>query len=160
MLMTVPAPVQKEMKKNLSEKLKRHYNAVPEYMSSNRLKLNGDKTHLMIMMTDKARKKRNTFHVNLNTGEHIVEPSDNEYMLGAYIHQNLKWTEHIQNNKHSLMNSLNKRLNALCKIAPISTFKTRKMIENGIFNSKLIYMMPVWGGCEKYLLNSLQKKSK
>ena len=30
------------------------------------------------------------------------------------------------------------------------------MIANGLFISKLIYMMPVWGGCERYLINVLQ----
>ena len=30
------------------------------------------------------------------------------------------------------------------------------MIADGIFMSKLIYLMPLWGGCEKYLLQSLQ----
>ena len=31
------------------------------------------------------------------------------------------------------------------------------MIANGIFISRLIYLIPLWGGCESYLLNSLQK---
>ena len=31
------------------------------------------------------------------------------------------------------------------------------MIGNGIFMSKLIYLIPLWGGSAKYLLNSLQK---
>ena len=35
-------------------------------------------------------------------------------------------------------------------------FKNRKMIADGIFMSKLIYLMPLWGGCEKFLLKSLQ----
>ena len=30
------------------------------------------------------------------------------------------------------------------------------MIAEGIFNSKLIYLMPLWGGCELYLIRSLQ----
>ena len=30
------------------------------------------------------------------------------------------------------------------------------MLANGIFMSKLIYTIPVWGGCEKYLIRSLQ----
>ena len=30
------------------------------------------------------------------------------------------------------------------------------MVANGIFMSKLIYLMPVWMGCEDYLVNALQ----
>ena len=31
------------------------------------------------------------------------------------------------------------------------------MIANGIFLSKLTYLIPLWGGCEKYILRALQK---
>ena len=30
------------------------------------------------------------------------------------------------------------------------------MIADGIFMSKLVYLIPLWGGCEKFLLKSLQ----
>ena len=30
------------------------------------------------------------------------------------------------------------------------------MIANGIFMSKLIYVIPLWAGCENYLINALQ----
>ena len=30
------------------------------------------------------------------------------------------------------------------------------MLANGLFLSKLAYGMPVWGGCEDYLVRSLQ----
>ena len=38
----------------------------------------------------------------------------------------------------------------------MASFRTRKMIANGVFMSKLIYLMPVWMGCEEYLVNALQ----
>ena len=30
------------------------------------------------------------------------------------------------------------------------------MVANGMFMSKLIYVIPLWAGCEKYLINALQ----
>ena len=77
-------------------------------------------------------------------------------MLGGIIHQNLKWTEHIQDNEESLMKCLTKRLYGLYQICKVANFKTRKMVAEGIFMSKLIYLMPLWGGCELYLIRSLQ----
>ena len=68
----------------------------------------------------------------------------------------MKWTEYVQNNKKSLLSKLSTRLSALKKVTKVSNFKTRLMIANGIFMSKLHYMMPLWGGCEGYLLKSLQ----
>ena len=38
----------------------------------------------------------------------------------------------------------------------VANFKTRKMIGNGIWKSKLLYMISVWGGTEEYLLTALQ----
>ena len=41
----------------------------------------------------------------------------------------------------------------VCKVA---AFQTRKMIADGLFISKLSYLISVWGGCEGYLARSLQ----
>ena len=41
-------------------------------------------------------------------------------------------------------------------LSGLASFKTRLMVANGIFCSKLIYQICLWGGCEAYLLNSLQ----
>ena len=68
----------------------------------------------------------------------------------------MHWKEHILDSDDSLIKSLNKRAGALKKISRTASFKTRKMIANGIYMSKLIYLMPVWMGCEEYLINALQ----
>ena len=140
----------------INQKLGTKYEKISEYMNSNRLKLNSGKTHLMVMMTDQMKRYRQNFGVKLDTITKIIKPTENEKMLGGIISSNLKWTEHILNNKESLVKSLTKRLNGLQKISKIASFKNRKMIADGIFMSKLIYLMPLWGGCEKYLLQSLQ----
>ena len=82
-------------------------------MDLNRLKLNSEKTHIMVMMTDQMKRKRPDFGVNLDTMTETIEPSENEKMLGGIISSNLKWTDHIQNNKESLIKSLTTRLNGL-----------------------------------------------
>ena len=56
----------------------------------------------------------------------------------------------------SLVKALNKRLGALKKIQKKASFRSRKLIANGIFMSKLIYLMPLWSGCEEYLVRALQ----
>ena len=35
-------------------------------------------------------------------------------------------------------------------------FSTRLMVANGIVMSKICYLIQLWGGCEKYLIHSLQ----
>ena len=41
-------------------------------------------------------------------------------------------------------------------ISRVAPFKTRLMIANGIFSSKLIFQISLWGGAEDYLLQALQ----
>ena len=51
---------------------------------------------------------------------------------------------------------LSQRLSAIKQICYVADFKTRKMVTNGLFISKLAYLMPLWGGCPNYLVNALQ----
>ena len=62
----------------------------------------------------------------------------------------------MQDNDKSVLKSLNKRLNARKQIKRVTSFSQRLAIANGIFNSKVIFLISVWGGTESYLLNSLQ----
>ena len=56
----------------------------------------------------------------------------------------MRWVEHVLDSNESLVKALNRRLAALKKISPVASFKTRKAIANGVFMSKLIYVMPLW----------------
>ena len=109
------------------------------------------------MTTSQKRRKNDPNNlVQLRTPGKLIVPSKREILLGAWIHQDLKWEEHIQNNEESLLRSLNKRLGALKLVCRIASFKTRKDIANGIFLSKLSYLIALWGGCTSTLLRSLQ----
>ena len=41
-------------------------------------------------------------------------------------------------------------------VSRVASFKNRKLIAEGIFMSKLAYLIPLWGGCSKYLIKALQ----
>ena len=141
----------------LKQQIDQKYQKLSEYMNQNKLILNKDKTHLLIMAPAKKRKNKNNFGITLNTGEEIIKPQDTEVLLGGVISSNLKWNEHIRDHKKSMLKSLTSRINALSKISKFSNFKTRKMIANGIFMSKLVYLIQLWGGTNEYLLTFLQK---
>ena len=141
----------------ISTKITEQYRVISDFMSNNKLKLNGDKTHLMLLATGKAwRTKLGDDSLTLDTGQEIISTSRTETLLGGLIHQNLKWTEHILLNEDSLIKKLGTRLNALKQIGKYADFQTRKMFANGLFMSKLIYLIPLWGGCEKFLIRALQ----
>ena len=96
------------------------------------------------------------FGIYLNTGTEIIQPQSEERLLGANVSNSLTWNTHIRDGKGSLISSLTSRINALHKVCQYSNFMTRKMIANGIVMSYLTYLIPLYGGCQQYLLTSLQ----
>ena len=141
--------------RELSEKLTEKYKVMADYLTDNKLKVNDDKTHLLVMTTRQKRRHVDTSIVNIITPSAIIAPSSVERLLGANVHQEMRWVEHVLDSDESLVKALNKRLGALKKISQIASFKTRKTIANGILMSKLIYLMPLWSGCEDYLVRIL-----
>ena len=107
-------------------------------------------------MTTSQNRRLNNPRIQVTTPTETIDATDSEKLLGGFIHQDLKWGEHIVDNENSLVRSLTTRLNALRKICQYSFFKTRLMVANGIFLSKLIYLIPLWGGACGYLLKILQ----
>ena len=126
-----------------------------DYLGNNRLKLNDDKTHLLIMTTQQKQRIIN-INIKINTLTEEIKPIKSEKLLGIYIQDNLKWSEYIQNHEKSLIKQLTSRINALRMISWVASFKIRLMVANGIFCSKLIFQISLWGGTEDYLLDSLQ----
>ena len=69
----------------LSRKLSSKYMVVSEYMVNNRLKLNDDKTNLMVMTTSQFRKTNPNLHVEIRTPTEIIEPTETEKLLGGSV---------------------------------------------------------------------------
>ena len=140
----------------LSSKLTDKYKLIAQFMVNNRLKLNDDKTHLLVMATwQSTGRVQAGAQVRIVTPSEVIRPSTTEKLLGCWVHEDLKWVEHLRYSKDSIIKSLNSRL-ALKKVRKIATFKNRKMIANGIFMSKLSYLIALWGGCGVVLKKCLQ----
>ena len=107
----------------------------------NKLKQNDEKTHLLVMG---PKNWQATYQVRIITSTDIIRPTSSEKLLGCYIRKDMPWAEYIKLNKESLMKSLNLRLRAVKKIRYLTTFKNRKMIAEGIFISKVSYLITLW----------------
>ena len=132
------------------------YKKIVRYMNNNKLVLNTDKTHLLVMCSKSNHSKHGNYGITLNTGAEIIEPVSSEKLLGGFISNDYTWNIHIRDSDKSLFRTLVSRINALSKISKFSSFKTRKMIANGVVQSRLIYLIQLWGGCSCYLLKFLQ----
>ena len=109
-------------------------------MVANKLVLNSEKTHLLVMATPNQHKHNQDYGITLNTGTEIIHPTYTEKLLGGYITNDFRFNEHLKENEKSAFKSLTSRVNALAKISRLAPFKTRKMVANGIVISKLIYI--------------------
>ena len=125
-------------------------------MACNKLVLNDDKTHLLVMAPKQLRKNHGNFGITLNTGNKIIEPSQHEKMLGCQISSDFTWNFHIRDDEFSMQRLLISRVNALKKVSFGMSFKMRKMVANSIVMARMIYIIQLWGGTSNYLLKSLQ----
>ena len=138
----------------LSDKLSLQYSLIADYMAANKLVINGDKTHLVVMGSKKSNNWRNS--VRLSAGPYTILPTANEKLLGAQISQDMKWNHHILGSDDSLTKQLTSRINGLSMISSRATMATRLTVANGIVMSKLCYLIQLWGGSDGQLLRSLQ----
>ena len=138
----------------LSSNLSSMYKRLSGYFGDNRLVINNEKTHLLVIATRKQALLRE--QVTVDTGSFTIKPTESEKLLGLYIHQSLKWKEHLVAGKGSLMNSLVNRLNALKRVSANASFRTRLLVANACFMSVLTYMIVIWGGAEGYVIKMIQ----
>ena len=54
-----------------------------DFMLNNRLKLNDDKTHLMVMSTSQYRRKNPILQVEIRTPTEVITATESEKLLGA-----------------------------------------------------------------------------
>ena len=110
------------------------------------------------MSTRQKKRKSKEAEVKLNTGSEIISPSRSQTLLGFKINENMNFSEYLLDSKDSLIKTLNKRIGALKQIRKVASFKAKLNIANGIIMSKILYLLPLYGGCPEYLLSAIQTK--
>ena len=77
-----------------------------------------------MLTTSQERRRAGTDHVQISTPTADILPTPSDKLLGAWDHQDLKWSEHLQDNQESLMRSLSTRLAALKKLGKVASLRT------------------------------------
>ena len=138
-----------------------NFNATEEYMNCNKLKINGDKSHLLVLTKGDsvaggvaAAQRRET--VTIKAGGKLIIGSESERLLGGIMHQSGNWRMMIRDGKGSLSKQLAVRIGALKIISKNADQKTRKMVAGGLVQAKLSYLLPLFGAAPGYLINTLQ----
>ena len=122
-------------------------------MSINQFKLNANKTHILTVGTaERLATLDSEVEVTMD-GLKLVEAEEkSELLLGCQLEKNLKWHRQIA----ELVKRLKKRLVGLQVLKYILPYDTRKSLTTGIFNSVLVYCLPLFGGCDIGEIKQLQ----
>ena len=140
----------------------KNFTAIEQYMHANKLKINSNKTHLLVISKSSGGEMRSQgaarrrAEVTLTAGGETIEQSDSELLLGATVHHSGNWAVMLRDGKASLQSQLRNRINALKKICHDADLQTRKTVANGLIQSKLQYLLPLFGAAPDYLLRGLQ----
>ena len=139
---------------SVNEEMNLNCSLVYQWMKENKLCLNSEKTHLMIAGTSRRLQMTDKSELDISMGGHHINQSEERYetLLGVRFMPNLKWNEHL----NELKKKLKLRLSGLYKVRNIVATNWLKKVADGIFNSVLIYCIPLWGQCGKGELRSLQ----
>ena len=113
-------------------------------MVANKLVINDEKTNLMVMGNKSNKVVRE--QVELKAGNFSIKPAKIGKLLGCELSDDLKWKQHIRDSEKSLLRQLTSRANGLAIIGSKTDFNTRLMIANGVFISKLCYLIQLLGG--------------
>ena len=140
----------------LQKNIKVGFNKISKYMTNNKLFINSDKTHILVMNSEKSHSLHSDFDIKLDTGSEIIELSPEERLLEANVTNDFLWRNHLRDHKKSVINILKTKINALSILCHFSSFFVRKMFANGLVLSHLLYHIELYGGCTEELLSALQ----
>ena len=138
---------------DLTVALTKQFKMVTSFMTDNGLKVNGEKTQLLVMGR-KSRDYVNSVHIETQLGS--INPSSSVKLLGCSVHESLKWNNHLVGDSTSVKAALNRRIGSIMKMKKLVGFKTRKMIAEGVFMSKASYLISLWCGCATNIKKELQ----
>ena len=126
---------------------------ISNWMRSNKLKLNPEKTHILTIGTaERLRKLPQLVQVTMDNITLQEDSGKSEVLLGCHIQGNLKWESQVK----VLLQKLRNRLLGLGALRYIAPFNVRKQVAEGIFTSVLVYCLPVYGGLDKGDLKDIQ----
>ena len=135
---------------NLKERIEREAKQVTDWFQRNEMITSGDKTKLLIIGTKSNRSRKlenNNLVTNITVCNDTVTESTSEKLLGLIINNTLTWKQHLYGDDENcgLLKQLSQRIGILKRLRKYIPDTKFKQIVAGIFTSKVIYCITVWG---------------
>ena len=131
--------------------LESYYKLIHNFYNINKLKINADKTNLLLIYKDKYKQTLNNFHFKAE--QFKIFSKNTIKILGFYIQSDLKYETEI----NKLVSTLHNRINTIRQISKYTDFKTRLKFLNANVMSKLNYMLPFYSSITEELTHKLHK---
>ena len=112
----------------------------------------------MVLCTEQRRRHIDTTAVILNTGFEIIFPTPEVLLLGVQVHQDLGFATNIFYGRGSVVSSLSTRIGALKRVSKVASYKTRLSVYSSLVISRILYVLPLYGGAPNYMITALQHK--
>ena len=121
-----------------------------DFLSSNSLSLNVGKTELVEVMVRQKRVNITGAPPQLNVVKpdgslKVIVPKEHCRLLGSNVNRDATWRHHTELGDKPVLKSLRSVLGALTHISVHMPVKCRLLLANGLFISKLLYLLPMWG---------------
>ena len=141
----------------LIEKIQREADRSAAWVEDNKMACAGDKTKLLIIGTKQLRANKLNDHeenLSVNVCGAEVKATESEKLLGLIINNELTWRHYLygeswrlpeKDNLPGLLSQLSQRVGMLRKLEKIVPKKKFRMLCNGIFDSKVLYCLQVFG---------------
>lgn len=126
---------------------------ISEYFRINKLTLNLSKSKLLVVNRPREHQRS-----PLVMNGAIIEDTEVVKFLGVYLGSRLTWNAHID----ALCRQLTQAIGVLFKVRSFLPRKALEMIYNALIQSKILYMLPLYGSAGKTTLNRvyvLQKRA-
>ena len=132
-----------------------------KFLNNNRLCINKSKTVLQEFMLKQKRCKVKGEPLNLLTltdkgdFKRIKVKRSNLFLRGT-LQDDLQWKVHLDAGEEPLLADLRKKLGALKYLSGNLPRKIRLILANGIILSKILYILPIYGGTHQKYLSKIQ----
>ena len=124
------------------------------FLSSNSLSLNLSKTEIVEIMVRQKRARLAGLPPQLSVIKpdrtlKIITAKDYCRLLGGNLNRDATWSHQLDLGDKAIMKTLRTTLGFLSHISSHLPVSSRLLLANGLFLSKLLYLLPMWGGLSK-----------
>ena len=134
---------------------------ISKFLVCNKLTVNQGKTKMLESMV-RQRRCKNTENPpqltieKIGQEDKIIKCQTSTRLLGLNLQNDMSWRAHLESGEKALLPTLRRRLGALRHVGKYISRKGKLTLTNGLILSKIMYMIPVWGGTERTHIRKVQ----